>query len=220
MIMKYLKKIIGTLLLAATVFLTACGPSGSGSGSIVDIGGSSAPRPNVSGTPDSAETPAPSMPATDVPATDAASQAPTATPALTSEPSSTAAPSPTDAVTPQPSSCCISLRALSLAVSATADGAVPPARAITTAPISAATENKQKQKDRALFRVLPFAFLRYVSNSVIMLTRTPRCPRGAVTDGGRSATPLRKGVMRMRKKLFRILVCAAFVLDMLITYAK
>lgn len=88
MIMKYLKKIIGTLLLAATVFLTACGPSGSGSGSIVDIGGSSAP----------------SMPATDVPATDAASQAPTATPVLTSEPSSTAAPSPTDAVTPQPSS--------------------------------------------------------------------------------------------------------------------
>ncbi len=104
MIMKYLKKIIGTLLFAATVFLTACGPSGSGSGSIVDIGGSSAPRPNVSGTPDSAETPAPSMPATDVPATDAASQAPTATPALTPEPSSTAAPSPTDAVTPQPSS--------------------------------------------------------------------------------------------------------------------
>lgn len=104
MIMKYLKKIIGTLLFAATVFLTACGPSGSGSGSIVDIGGSSAPRPNVSGTPDSAETPAPSMPATDVPATDAASQAPTATPVLTSEPSSTAAPSPTDAVTPQPSS--------------------------------------------------------------------------------------------------------------------
>ena len=48
MIMKYLKKIIGTLLFAATVFLTACGPSGSGSGSIVDIGGSSAPRPNVS----------------------------------------------------------------------------------------------------------------------------------------------------------------------------
>ena len=39
MIMKYLKKIIGTLLFAATVFLTACGPSGSGSGSIVDIGG-------------------------------------------------------------------------------------------------------------------------------------------------------------------------------------
>ena len=104
MIMKYLKKIIGTLLFAATVFLTACGPSGSGSGSIVDIGGSSAPRPNVSGTPGSVETPAPSMPATDVPATDAASQAPTATPALTSEPSSTAAPSPTDAVTAQPSS--------------------------------------------------------------------------------------------------------------------
>ena len=104
MIMKYLKKIIGTLLFAATVFLTACGPSGSGSGSIVDIGGSSAPRPNVSGTPASAETPAPSMPATDVPATDAASQAPTATPALTPEPSSTAAPSPTDAVTAQPSS--------------------------------------------------------------------------------------------------------------------
>ena len=103
---------------------------------------------------------------------------------------------------------------------AAADGAVPPARAITTAPISAATENKQKQKDRTLFRVLSFAFLRYLSNSVIMLTRTPRCPRGAVTDGGRSATPLREGVMRMRKKLFRILVCAAFVLDMLITYAK
>ena len=121
---------------------------------------------------------------------------------------------------PQPSSCCISLQALSLAVSAAADGAVPPARAITTAPISAATENKQKQKDRTLFRVLSFAFLRYLSNSVIMLTRTPRCPRGAVTDGGRSATPLREGVMRMRKKLFRILVCAAFVLDMLITYAK
>ncbi len=31
---------------------------------------------------------------------------------------------------------------------------------------------------------------------------------------------LTKGVVRMRKKLFRILVCAAFVLDMLITYAK
>ena len=57
MIMKYLKKIIGTLLFAATVFLTACDPSGSGSGSIVDIGGSSAPRPNVSGTPGSVETP-------------------------------------------------------------------------------------------------------------------------------------------------------------------
>ena len=103
---------------------------------------------------------------------------------------------------------------------AAADGAVPPARAITTAPISAATENKQKAKDRALSQVLSFAFLRYLSKSVIMLTRTPRCPRGAVTDGGRSATPLREGVMRMRKKLFRILVCAAFVLDMLITYAK
>ena len=79
--------------------------------------------------------------------------------------------------------------------------------------------NKNKRTE-PFFRVLSFTFLRYLSNSVIMLTRTPRCPRGAVTDGGRSATPLRKGVMRMRKKLFRILVCAAFVLDMLITYAK
>ena len=85
---------------------------------------------------------------------------------------------------------------------------------------STSQRRHRKQKDRVLFRVLSFAFLRYLSNSVIMLTRTPWCPRGAVTDGGRSATPLREGVMRMRKKLFRILVCAAFVLDMLITYAK
>ena len=60
---------------------------------------------------------------------------------------------------PQPSSCYISLRALSLAVSAAADGAVPPARAITTAPINAATENKQKQKDRALFPGSVLCFL-------------------------------------------------------------
>ncbi|MFQ9127189.1 MAG: hypothetical protein ACLR4Z_10900 [Butyricicoccaceae bacterium] len=87
---------------------------------------------------------------------------------------------------PQPSSCCISLRVLSLAVSAAADGAVPPARAIMTAPISAATENKQKQKDRALFRVLSFAFLRYLSKSVILTA-------GTVTDGRRLTPFLVKG---------------------------
>ncbi len=60
MIMKYLKKIIGTLLFAATVFpsLRAARPEAAAGASSTSAA-SSAPRPNVSGTPDSAETPAP-----------------------------------------------------------------------------------------------------------------------------------------------------------------
>ena len=108
---------------------------------------------------------------------------------------------------PQPSSCCISLRALSLAVSAAADGAVPPARAITTAPISAATENKQKQKDRALFPGSVLCFLAlFVEVCYNADKDTSVSPRHCFqqTAGGRPL-PSRRGVLRMGKKLLSLL---------------
>ena len=40
------------------------------------------------------------------------------------------------------------------------------------------------------------------------------------SDSRRSATPLRKGVIAIVEKLFRICVCAAFMLYILTIYAK
>lgn len=98
--MKILRKIISTLLLAATAFLCACNPSSGGDGGgIVNIG-----DPTPFRTPGATETPAANTPAqiTEAPATD--TPAPTKTPSLTPEASAENTPAPTEAATAQPSS--------------------------------------------------------------------------------------------------------------------
>ena len=70
-----------------------------------------------------------------------------------------------------------------------------------------------KQTPRFTMRICPLLLAPFVGFWYTLI-------KALSSDGRRSATPLRKGVIAIVEKLFRLCVCAAFMLYILTIYAK